>query len=83
MNQVIVFPRGQLSASDKQRMAKVGIIAVEADHPHEVVSVMPTASMASADDLLMSAMAGTGASSLGPDAMFAELHRRIKAKEQP
>ena len=33
---VVVFPRGQLSPIDKERLTKNGIIAVEADNPKDV-----------------------------------------------
>lgn len=56
-HQVIIFPRGQLSAKDKERLTKLGIVAVEADDPSKVVSVMPGAPLVSADDMLMAALA--------------------------
>jgi hypothetical protein len=36
---VVVFPRGQLNATDKERFTKAGILAVEADSPKEVVQL--------------------------------------------
>lgn len=33
---VVVFPRGQLSQKDKERLTKHGIVAVEADDPKQV-----------------------------------------------
>lgn len=38
--EVIVFPRGQLSAKDKERLTKAGLIAIEADSPSSVVRIM-------------------------------------------
>ena len=37
MNSVIVFPRGQLSFADKNRMTKKGIVYVEVENPSLVV----------------------------------------------
>lgn len=36
---IVVFPRGQLSVTDKARMQKVGVTAVEADDPKSVVQL--------------------------------------------
>lgn len=36
---VVVFPRGQLVAKDKERLTKHGIIAVEADDPRSVMQL--------------------------------------------
>lgn len=36
---IVVFPRGQLSAKDKERLTKAGVLAVEADSPKEVVQL--------------------------------------------
>jgi len=33
---VVVFPRGQLSPTDKGRLTKHGIVAIEADDPSQV-----------------------------------------------
>lgn len=30
---IVVFPRGQLTPKDKERMTKIGVIAIEADDP--------------------------------------------------
>lgn len=57
MSQVIVFPRGQLRPADRARMAEVGIVAVEADDPGSVVTVVPSVPLASSDDLAMAALA--------------------------
>lgn len=56
MSQIIVFPRGQLTAGDRKRMAEAGIVAVEADDPSSVVTVVPGAPLASSDDLAMAAL---------------------------
>lgn len=39
---VVVFPRGQLTPKDKERMTKAGIIAVEADDPKAVCQLQLT-----------------------------------------
>lgn len=56
--QVIVFPRGQLDAKDKERLTKAGVVAVEADDPRQVVMLLPSAPLLRADDILMAAFAG-------------------------
>lgn len=83
MNTVIVYPRGQLKAADKKALKEAGIIAVEADDPSKVVTVIPGAPLATADDLLMAALHGMtrpNYESAG-NAMIIELQRRLKAKE--
>lgn len=85
MKQIVVFPRGQLSAKDKERLTKADILAVEADDPSKVVTVLPGAPLLSADDMLMSAMYALTArgdySSAERSSMVMELHRRLQAKE--
>lgn len=56
--QVVVFPRGQLNAEDRERLAKSGVLAVEADNPDAVRVLVPAAPMICADDLLLSALDG-------------------------
>lgn len=84
MSQVIVFPRGQLSAKDKERMTKAGIIAVEADEPSRVVQLMPSSALVSGDDLLMAAFAGLTCeyASSRETAFVHSLNKRLKAREQ-
>lgn len=84
MKQVIVFPRGQLSAADKTKLTKHGFVAVEADDPKAVVVALPGASFVSPDDLLMAALVGTIQGNYASEhcGNFAvELHRRLKARE--
>ncbi len=83
MSQVIVFPRGQLSDSDRKSMREVGIIAVEADDPKQVVVTVPSPPLVCADDLLMSALVGIKADPYDKaNAAFAgELLKRLQAKE--
>lgn len=83
MKQVIVFPRGQLSAKDKERLTKAQIIAVEADDPRSVVVALPAATVVGGDDMLMAALAGVlqGYDSCS-SAFTKELYRRLKVLEQ-
>lgn len=80
---VIVFPRGQLSPKDKERLTKSGIVAVEADDPSKVVVCVPSSPMITNDDLLLSAMFGMSSdgSQTERSLMVKELYRRMKAKE--
>jgi len=82
MKQVIIFPRGQLSEIDKARLLAQSIIAIEADDPSKVVSVLPSASIVSPDDLLMAALAGIKSAG-GGNTMVSELLNRLKAKATP
>jgi len=83
MSQIVIFPRGQLNAKDKERLTKAGIVSVEADDPTKVVCVVPGAPMCSTNDLLMSALIGiAGDSSVAERSrMVTELTRRLKAVE--
>lgn len=82
MSQVIVFPRGQLMPADRARMEAVGIVAVEADDPATVVTVVPGVPLATSDDLAMAALAAVVT---GYDSVSAEfvkvLHKRLLGKE--
>jgi len=61
---LVVFPRGQLSAKDKERMTKAGIVAVEADDPNSVCQLQLTAPMVNTklngDALVLAALAALG-----------------------
>lgn len=82
MKQIIVFPRGQLTAKDKAELTKNGILVVEADDPAKVVTVLPGAPLATADDLLMSAMWGLSkASSSANEAFVQALHSRMRRRD--
>lgn len=85
MSQIIVFPRGQLSAEDRARVEAIGMVAVEADDPKAVVVTVPGVPLASSDDLAfaaLTAVVGSRHDSVGAE--FArELHRLIKAKQPP
>lgn len=43
--QLVVFPRGQLDAKQKVALSREGYIAVEADDPRAVVTVLPLAGL--------------------------------------
>jgi len=81
MKQVIVFPRGQLDAKDKERLTKSGVIAVEADAPHLVIMLTPGTGMVSGDDLLMSALAGLDTDQTARATMVRELRMRLLKRE--
>jgi len=40
---VMIFPRGELTPKDKERLTKAGVVAVEADNPSAVVELQPSA----------------------------------------
>jgi hypothetical protein len=83
MRQVIVFPRGQLTQADRDALIDAEIVAVEADDPAAVVTVLPGAPLAGTDDLLMAALHAIvkqGSSYCGGE-FVTELHRRCKARE--
>lgn len=71
MKQLVIFPKGSLSAKDKERMSKEGYLAIEADDPSKIILPMPTLTI-QGDDLLIAAL-----SAMGSDRMQATL--RIKA----
>lgn len=82
MKQVIVFPRGQLTAADRSALIKAGMVAVEADSPHLVVTHVPSSARVGSNDLLMAALHGASEGGIvGQAAMMTELYRRMKAKE--
>lgn len=78
-----MFPRGQLTPVDRARMAEVGIVAVEADDPSSVVTVIPGVPLATSEDLAMSALsaiAGCGINGVGMD-FVKLLHARLQVRE--
>lgn len=83
MSQIIIFPRGQLTAGDRKRMAEAGIVVVEATDPGSVVTVVPGAPLATSDDLAMAALGAIASSNL--DSVAAKfvraLHCRLQARE--
>jgi len=82
---VVVYPRGQLTQPDKERLMEVGIVAIEADNPNAVAILpqpLPLIQPVQYDDMLMAALAGVSYSN-GSQAKFAEdLHRRLKERER-
>jgi len=61
MKQVVVFPRGQLDPKDRKSLAEADIIAVEADDPSKIVTMLPVAgSSVSGDDIFRAAMQAIG-----------------------
>jgi len=83
MTNIVLFPRGQLTVKDARRLEKHGIVAVEVDDPSKVIVTMPSSSLLSPDDLMMSAMHGMSGdySTAEHSKFFSELHRRLKAAE--
>jgi hypothetical protein len=87
VNQVIVFPRGQLSAEDKASMREMGIVVVEADDPSKVVTVIPvapSAPIANPDDFTMALLHAVSQDSnrYAQDRFVSDLHRRLLAREK-
>ncbi len=84
IQQIVVFPRGQLSPKDKERLTKGGVCAIEADDPKAVVVIAPAATTISGDALLYSAMAAIHAARYGETRSdFArELATRLLAQEK-
>lgn len=83
--QVIIFPRGQLSSNEKGRLMKHGILAIEADDPSKVVTVVPGASMVGSDDLMLAALdalANTPSYNSSSSFFVAALAKRALAKEK-
>lgn len=56
MQQIIVFPRGQLTPDMKQELNEAGIIALEVDDPEKVVTVLPVTRTLTGDKLLDAAL---------------------------
>lgn len=83
MTQIVVFPRGQLTAADKKDLRSAGVVPVEADDPKAVVTVIPLAAGADVvcpSDMLMAALSAVHDGSEGQRFMR-ELWRRLKARE--
>lgn len=53
---VVVFPRGQLSSKDKERLTKHGIVAVEADDPAAVRMLSIEACGIASNDMLSASL---------------------------
>lgn len=78
MNQVIIFPRGQLTGADRGRLLQAGIIPIEVDDPSKVIQHIPTGNI-SGDMITESAIyAIAHAHSDTPARMFVnEIERRL------
>lgn len=63
---IMVFPRGQLTPKDKERLTKNGVIAVEADDPKAVVQLRCVS------PLIVSGLTGDGIVYAALDALAGE-----------
>lgn len=72
-----------ISDDESTMMADAGIVAVEADDPASVVTVVPGAPLASSDDLAMAALSALATCGWADvSARFVkELHSRLAARE--
>ncbi|UYB51209.1 hypothetical protein OCJ37_14565 [Xanthomonas sp. AM6] len=84
MSQIVVFPRGQLSDADRAILTEAGVVAVEADDPSKVVTVLPGAPLATPNDLTMAALSAVAACPMDSThrRFVVELHRRIARREE-
>lgn len=90
---IVVFPRGQLSPKDKERMTKAGVIAVEADSPKDVVQLKPqrvldlSSTCIDADDVVRAAISALAnyvdTNSAAPAANFVKLLNRAINPPKP
>ena len=82
---VVVYPRGQLTEADKQRLQDVGIIAIEADDP-SVVRVLPAPILSphpiAYDDMLMALLYGIRGNIAAESEFARHLHDRLKLREK-
>lgn len=78
MNQVIIFPRGQLTELDRARLSEADIIGIEVDDPSKVIQYIPTGNI-SGDMITESAIyAIAHAHTDTPARMFVnEIERRL------
>lgn len=81
MKQVVVFPRGQLTSKDKERLTKSGVIAVEADEPSKVVTVLPAVTSLSADEVVACLAVAVQHSTQAMLIFGTAMAKRIAAKE--
>jgi hypothetical protein len=83
MKQLVIFPKGTLSAKDKERMSKDGYLAIETDDTSKVIMPMPSGALATADDITMALAHGlSGSYTDSQRAIFAaELFRRMRERE--
>lgn len=83
MKQVIVFPRGQLNSKDRERLSKAGLLAVEADDPSKVVTVIPGANKITGDDLLVAALDALAQNTYTKDGYFLGKVRDLARARNP
>lgn len=82
--QIVVFPRGQLTAQDRKALRAAGVVPIEADDPTAVVTVVPLAeagTVVTPDALLMSLLRAVAEGGEG-QRFASELHRRLLAQEK-
>lgn len=82
---VIVYPRGQLKAADRKTMKDAGIVAIEADDPDKVVTVLPMVPVsipATSGDMAMALLHAVVHGNEGQK-FATELYRRAKLNEEP
>ena len=85
---IIVYPRGQLTADDRASLKEAGIVAVEADDPKSVVTIVPSAPLVSGDALLLAALDGIksaldSGSTRAATSMVASLHSMLNQEPKP
>lgn len=81
---IIVFPKGALSAKDKEKASKAGYLVLESSDPDKIRIIQPAMeSLLPNDDFTMAAMAGLAESysDSGKVKFFKEFHRAMKAKK--
>lgn len=86
MAQIVVFPRGQLTAQDRKTLRAAGVVPIEADEPKAVVVVVPLvdhAGMVEPNDIMMSLLnaVAQGYDSASKE-FVVELRRRLVARER-
>lgn len=80
---IVVYPRGQLRAADRRTLEKAAVIAIEADDPAKVVTVLPMAPASlpvNSDDVSMALLYAVATGNEGQK-FAAELYRRAKLRE--
>lgn len=80
---ILVFPKGTLSAKDKEKATKAGYLLLESTDPDKVRVIQPTAEqLLPNDDFTMAAMAGIAESYSDSSKVtfFKHLHKAMKAR---
>lgn len=83
MEQIIVIPKGSLSAKDKGKLEKKGHIVIETNDPDSIRFISPANSKIETNDLLMAALHAldAGADNISRGKFVVELNRRLKDNE--